>query len=350
MGTGDFAKRELPATKRPIGVSVLEAAKQRIAVAFDLCSRVYVSFSAGKDSTVMLHLVADEARKRGRTIGVLLIDLEAQYELTIDHAEAMRTEYADCTEWYWVCLPIALRNAVSVYQPQWVCWDDAAEKSWVRQPPADAITDVNAFPFFVAGMEFEEFVPEFGKWYSQGERTACFVGIRTDESLNRFRTIASRSKVRLDGLPYTTLVEENLYNFYPIYDWRTEDLWLWHARNPTKRHNDSSNENLPAIRRRSAPRVVAIPPNRAEDVGQGCREGEWSQQRRNVYPRVRQHDRLSHGVTAARPYVAIVCDHAAAIPTDENRAPLPGQNRRSSQVVDGSWIRTWDTRRGRHSP
>jgi predicted phosphoadenosine phosphosulfate sulfurtransferase len=238
MGTGDFAKRELPATKRPIGVSVLEAAKQRIAVAFDLCSRVYVSFSAGKDSTVMLHLVADEARKRGRTIGVLLIDLEAQYELTIDHAEAMRTEYADCTEWYWVCLPIALRNAVSVYQPQWVCWDDAAEKSWVRQPPADAITDVNAFPFFVAGMEFEEFVPEFGKWYSQGERTACFVGIRTDESLNRFRTIASRSKVRLDGLPYTTLVEENLYNFYPIYDWRTEDLWLWHARNPTKRHNE----------------------------------------------------------------------------------------------------------------
>ena len=73
--------------------------------------KIYVSFSAGKDSTVMLHLVADEARKRGRSFAVLLIDLEAQYEITIGHAEAMREEYSDCSEWHWVCLPLSLRNA-----------------------------------------------------------------------------------------------------------------------------------------------------------------------------------------------------------------------------------------------
>lgn len=185
----------------------------------------------------MLHLVAEEARKRGRSFGVLLIDLEAQYELTMQHATEVREMYADCTEWYWVCLPLHLRNAVSMYQPHWVCWDQDAEKQWVRRPPKWAITDCDKWPWFAPGMEFEEFVPRFAEWYADGKTTACFVGIRSDESLNRFRTVAKANKCRLEGLCYTTKVAEYVYNFYPIYDWRTEDLWIWHARNPGKPHN-----------------------------------------------------------------------------------------------------------------
>ncbi len=98
MGESEYASRPLPLTKRPIGISVLAAARERISKAFDECTRVYVSFSAGKDSTVMLHLVAEEARKRGRSFGVLLIDLEAQYTLTINHAEECRDMYSDCSE------------------------------------------------------------------------------------------------------------------------------------------------------------------------------------------------------------------------------------------------------------
>jgi predicted phosphoadenosine phosphosulfate sulfurtransferase len=75
-------------------------------------------------------------------------------------------------------------------------------------------------------MEFEEFVPEFGNWLAGGKETACLVGIRSDESLNRFRTIASDEKVTYDKLRYSTKVAEHLYNFYPIYDWRTEDIWI----------------------------------------------------------------------------------------------------------------------------
>lgn len=51
--------------RRGMGVDVLTAARQRIARTFDDFDRVCVSFSAGKDSTVMLHLVAEEARRRG---------------------------------------------------------------------------------------------------------------------------------------------------------------------------------------------------------------------------------------------------------------------------------------------
>lgn len=231
-------KRELPESKHAIGVSVYDAAKDRVAKAFDLCTRVYVSFSAGKDSTVMLHLVAAEAIKRGRRFGVLLIDLEAQYSLTIEHAELIKEEYKDHSDWFWVCLPLSLRNAVSMYEPQWVCWDESQKSRWVREHPEHAITNPEAFPFFRHGMEFEDFVPDFGEWYSQGESTACFVGIRSDESLNRFRTIAKQNKERMDGLAYTTKVTENCFNFYPIYDWATEDIWVWHYKNPERRSNE----------------------------------------------------------------------------------------------------------------
>lgn len=229
-----FRQRSLPETKRPIGINVLDAAKQRVAKAFDLCERVYVSFSAGKDSTVMLHLVCDEARVRGVKVGVLLIDLEAQYKITIEHAKKMREMYADCTEWFWVCIPTALRNAVSMYEPKWLAWDNEKKESWVREKPEWAMSE---FEFAWDGMEFEEFVPLFGEWYSQGKRTACFVGIRTDESLNRFRTIHSSKKERLESLCYTTKVTDSVFNWYPIYDWSTEDIWVYHAKFPEKPSN-----------------------------------------------------------------------------------------------------------------
>ncbi len=223
--------------KTGLGTDVLTAARERISWTFDNFERVYVSFSAGKDSTVMLHLVEDEARKRGRRFGLLLVDLEGQYHETIRYAESRFAELADITDQYWCALPIILRNAVSVYEPRWICWDPEQESAWIRTPPDYAVTDPEFFPWFRPGMEFEEFVPEFGEWYAQGERTACLVGIRANESLNRFRTIASTTKTTLDGKQWTSGVTPNVYNVYPIYDWRTEDIWTYHGKNPDKAYN-----------------------------------------------------------------------------------------------------------------
>ena len=84
--------------KKYLGVNVLEAARQRIAWTFDNFPRIYVSFSGGKDSTVMLHLVMDEAIRRGRRVGVLFVDLEGQYKLTIDHIQELYTYSAEQLE------------------------------------------------------------------------------------------------------------------------------------------------------------------------------------------------------------------------------------------------------------
>lgn len=215
--------------KRYLGMNVLDAARQRIAWVFDTFPRIYTSFSGGKDSSVMLHLVMDEAIRRNRKVGMLYVDFEAQYKLSIDHTREMYQLYADHSEPYWVALPIHLRNAVSQYQHHWICWEPGREADWVRQPDPMSITDQKAFPFYRYGMEFEDFVPEFGQWYGGDQLTACFVGIRTAESLNRWRTIAGHG-TKFEGRNWCGWVGKNLWNVYPIYDWSTEDDWRYFGK------------------------------------------------------------------------------------------------------------------------
>jgi predicted phosphoadenosine phosphosulfate sulfurtransferase len=218
--------------------NVLKASKDRISKIFDGFEKIYISFSGGKDSSVMTHLVLDEAIKRNRKVGLLIIDLEAQYVDTIKHVEKMAELYKDNIELHWACLPLLLRNAVSNYEPRWICWDSDKKDMWVREMPTFAKTEKD-YPFFVPEMEFEEFMVLFGKWYAQGKKTAAFIGIRADESLHRYRAIASRK----DGLLYkdykwTTKISKDLFNIYPIYDWKTEDIWIFHGKYRNKPHNE----------------------------------------------------------------------------------------------------------------
>ncbi len=225
--------------KRRLSFDVLEAARDRIRYSFDHFEKLYISFSGGKDSSVMMHLVLDEAMKRGRKVGVLVIDLEAQYKLTIEHIEDMCRMYADHIDLYWVCLPIKLRNAVSNFEPVWCAWQPERKADWVRELPMrqGVISDPAFFDFFEPWMEFEEFIVLFGAWYAKGCDTAAFIGIRADESLNRFRTIAVWDKETHFGKRYTTKVADHLYNVYPIYDWHVNDIWRYHAKHPGKPHN-----------------------------------------------------------------------------------------------------------------
>ncbi|MEM7047813.1 MAG: DUF3440 domain-containing protein [Pseudomonadota bacterium] len=220
--------------KRYLKMNVLEASVKRIDYVLRNFPRTYVSFSGGKDSGVLLHLVMERAEAicPDRKIGVLIVDLEGQYQATIDYIKNVLDEYHGRIEPYWVCLPLNLRNAVSSYEPFWRCWDEKARSSWIRDLPdrKEMISDPSFFPFFRKGMEFEEFTPAFGEWYANGQKTACFVGIRSDESLNRWRTIASATKARYSNKPWTTKVSDTLYNAYPIYDWQTKDIWIANSR------------------------------------------------------------------------------------------------------------------------
>lgn len=212
-----------------LGIDVFQAAKDRINWTFDNFDRIYCSFSAGKDSGVMAHMVLQEARKRNRKVGLFFLDWECQFNLTIDFAKSIYKQYEDCIDAYWCSVPIKTWNACSTYEPEWTAWDEEKKNIWIREKSDISIKDGSFFPFWYEGIMFEEFVPTFGQWYAKGEKCACFVGIRAQESLNRFRAI-SRDKAMLDGKHYTTNVVENVWNVYPIYDWKTEDIWTYHGK------------------------------------------------------------------------------------------------------------------------
>ncbi|KPK95806.1 hypothetical protein AMJ80_03600 [bacterium SM23_31] len=218
--------------------TVLDASKNRISKIFDDFEKIYISFSGGKDSSVLTHLVLDEAIKRDRIVGLLIIDLEAQYKDTIKHIKKLIDMYSSNIDLHWVCVPLLLRNAVSNYEPRWVCWDPDKKDYWVREIPIFAKTE-NDYPFFIPKMEFEEFMVLFGEWYADDIDTAAFIGIRADESLHRYRAIAAEKKGLLfKNYKWTTKIKKHLYNIYPIYDWKTEDIWIYHGKFPNKPHNE----------------------------------------------------------------------------------------------------------------
>ncbi len=99
---------------------VLTASRERISFVFDNFEKIYLAFSGGKDSSVMFHLVMDEAIKRKKKVAVMYIDFEAQYADTIKHAAEMFELYKDHIEPHWICIPMLLRNAVTNFQPRWV--------------------------------------------------------------------------------------------------------------------------------------------------------------------------------------------------------------------------------------
>lgn len=224
--------------KRFTDVNVLDAARDRISKTFDNVERVYAAFSGGKDSSVMLHLVMDEAIKRNVKVGVMFIDFEAQYRETIQHVEEMFAMYRDHIDQHWVCVPMLLRNAVTNYEPRWTCWDESKREIWIREKPLEHKA-VDDYPFCLPEMEFEEFIVLFGEWYGQGKKTAGFIGIRAQESLHRYCAIATWEKrnLTLNGWRWTTKIVGDTYNVYPIYDWLVEDIWRYHAAFPEKPHN-----------------------------------------------------------------------------------------------------------------
>lgn len=224
--------------KKYNNTNVLDAARDRVSKTFDDFDNIYISFSGGKDSSVMTHLVLEEARKRNQKVGLLIIDLEAQYADTITHIEYMVEEYKDIIDLHWACLPMLLRNALTNYDPRWICWDEENKDIWVREKPLVAKTTED-YPFYIDKMEFEEFMILFGEWYGGDKPTAAFVGIRSDESLHRYTAITSykHGKTHKD-YHWTTMTEKNLYNIYPIYDWKTEDIWRFHGKYPSLKHNE----------------------------------------------------------------------------------------------------------------
>lgn len=225
-------------SKKFLGINVYDATQERLKIIFQEFEKIYVSFSGGKDSGVMLNLCIDYIRKNcpEKKIGVMVLDNEANYEYSLKFMHGVLEKNLDILDVYWCCLPITLPCTVSSYATEWQCWGEKDKDRWVRpmsKQPYIVNLQNHKFPFFKENMPYDEFWDEFADWYSEGKKTACLIGIRTAESLNRYRAIMENRKQMVNGLCWTKKKTNNelpVYNCYPIYDWNTEDIWISNAK------------------------------------------------------------------------------------------------------------------------
>lgn len=215
--------------------NVYERVQERLDTIFNEFDNIYVSFSGGKDSGVMLNLCIDYMRRHHitRKIGVFHLDYEIQYTETLRYLERTFAANGDLLEIYRVCVPFKVTTCTSMYQTYWRPWDPAMESLWVRPLPAVCYT-AQDFPFYTDDMWDYDFQTLFARWHhrrKQAGRTCCLVGIRTQESYHRWRSIYSNhTTARYKGLPWICRNDTDIYNAYLLYDWLTTDIWTANGR------------------------------------------------------------------------------------------------------------------------
>lgn len=221
-----FTKREY------IKKNVYDALQERLHFVFQEFENIYVSFSGGKDSGLLLNLTLEFQKKYypDRKIGVFHQDFEAQYTVTTEYVERTFEKIEQDVEPYWVCLPMATRTALSSYEMFWYPWDDKKKDAWVRpmpQRPYVINLENNPMTTYRYRMHQEDLAKQFGRWYcmSHGrKKTICLLGIRAEESLHRYSGILNK-RYGYKNVCWITKQFKDVWCASPLYDWTLSDVW-----------------------------------------------------------------------------------------------------------------------------
>lgn len=204
-------------------ISVVEAARRRILNVFSNGVKVYMSFSAGKDSLCMAHIVYDmilHGQIDAKQLVVIFIDEEALYDSMEQMTLRWRKRFlAVGAEFRWYCLPLKQVSILHHLQndERWITWEPGKEDVWIRQPPPFAIRS-SPYLKYAGEMNYQSFCTLVTKDGIQ------LIGVRACESVQRMQYIA---KVCMEE---GNITKKNAV--YPIYDWKDSDIWLY-----IKEHN-----------------------------------------------------------------------------------------------------------------
>ena len=212
--------------------SVYEAFLERMEFIFREFDNIYISFSGGKDSGLLLNLTLDYRNKYypDRKIGLFHQDFEAQYTVTSEYVERTFERVKDQVEPYWVCLPMATRTALSSYEMFWYPWDDTKKESWVRAMPQKEYVvhlDNNPITTYRYRMHQEDLARQFGRWYKMShgnKKTVCLLGMRAAESLQRYSGFLNKKYGYKDEC-WITQQFKDVWCASPLFDWSSKDVW-----------------------------------------------------------------------------------------------------------------------------
>lgn len=203
--------------------NVLTATQKRIEFIFDNYDNIQLAFSGGKDSTVLFHLVNQEAIKRNRKFILYFQDQEAEYQGTIDVVEWAMSQPNVIPQWYQV--PIFMTNAASHEQLFMFAWGDG--ENWVREKHPIAIHKLDK--------KYPKRFYKFNLWVAQQNRKnfegsfVSIIGLRAEESPDRrFVMFGENSEL------FWLRRKKEPNKAYPIIDWRYTDIWKYLIENNLK--------------------------------------------------------------------------------------------------------------------
>jgi len=201
--------------------NVYEAALERIEYIYREFPNVVVSVSGGKDSTVVLNLSIEVARKLGRLpVIARFLDQEAEWRGTIEYMRKIRDMPEVELRWYQIEFKIS--NSTSLDNDFLYCWKEGED--WIRPKEPNALTDSYGIT------RFHEFMSSALDYEYPNDPACAIAGVRADESPQRFKAMLSSA---YKHITYGSRDNPKLnhYSFYPIYDWTTKDVWKYIASN-----------------------------------------------------------------------------------------------------------------------
>ena len=201
---------------------VLTAAKKRIEYLFDNYDNIQLSFSGGKDSTVLFHLINEEAKKRNRKFYLFFLDQEAEYEGTIEIVKWAMSQPNVIPLWYQV--PTFMTNAVS--QEQMFLWSWGEGEKWVRDKDPISIHEIKG--------KYPKRFYKFVTWRSNElkklpGKSVSVVGLRAEESPDRRFVMFGE-----DSDLFWMRRKKEPHKAYPIIDWSYTDDWKFLCDNKLK--------------------------------------------------------------------------------------------------------------------
>jgi len=200
--------------QKSLDIDVVEAAKQRIIKLFSYNLPVVFSFSGGKDSLCLGHLIYNlilENKIDKNLLTIRFIDEEAMYDDVIEIVKDWRQKFLQIgVDFRWYCVEVKHYNCFNKLQNDetYICWDSTKSDVWVRQPPEFAIRD----SIYLNKIEdnYQSFL------YRYDKDKINILGVRTAESAQRLSGISKKKSKNFTYRP-----------FMPIFDWTDNDVWLY---------------------------------------------------------------------------------------------------------------------------
>jgi predicted phosphoadenosine phosphosulfate sulfurtransferase len=199
--------------------NVYQAAVKRIAWILDEFQNVYVSYSGGKDSTVILGLTLQVAEQKNRLpINVIFVDQEGEWQATIDLMRIIMNDPRVIP--HWLQVPVRIFNAAS-YNQQWLdCWNPDRQDEWIRPKEPNSIHH-NTF----GTDRFVELLDAYARHQSPKEKLVSLTGLRAEEAPQRTLGLTVYETYKGETWGSKRPNHPAQYTMSPIYDWTYRDVW-----------------------------------------------------------------------------------------------------------------------------